>query len=321
MSTGTSSHRLRESEAALPLLDAAGGMSIGSRASMVLVRAADYLELTKPRIAVLELVTVAAAACVAGPVAGRLLHVLLGTALVAASASAANQWLERDRDRLMERTRRRPLPAGRLSGRSVIWFAAVTLLAGTIYLTTLVNVVTAGLGLLTWILYVLVYTPLKPRTPANTLVGAIAGALPALMGWTAMGQPLSIVAASLFLVLFLWQLPHFMAIAWLYRREYERAGMKMLTVVDPSGLRAGAQAVIAALVLIPVSLVPVVQPQAANVALYFLWAMALGIGMLISSVVFLIRRDTTAARWLLRVSIVYLPALMLLLMLAAPPGI
>ena len=185
----------------------------------------------------------------------------------------------------------------------------------------LVNLTTAALGLLSWTLYVLVYTPLKSRTTANTWVGAVAGALPALMGWTAMGRPLNMVAASLFFVLFLWQLPHFMAIAWLYREQYRRAGMRMLTVVDPSGLRAGAQAVIAALVLIPVSLVPVVQPQATNVRVYFLWAILLGAGLLATSVAFLIRRDQKTARLLLRVSIVYLPALLLLLMLAAPAGV
>jgi len=324
MNIGTTSGGLTEAECGLAVLEspaAVASRSATSRASVVLARLADCFELTKPKIAALELVTVAAAAFIAGPRAGLLLHVLLGTALVAASASAANQWLERRRDRMMERTASRPLPAGRLSSVSVVTLSAVTFFAGMLYLAMLVNLQTAAIGLLSWILYVLVYTPLKSRTPANTWVGAVAGALPALMGWTAMGRPLDMVAASLFLVLFLWQLPHFMAIAWLYREQYRKAGMRMITVVDPSGLRAGAQAVLAALVLIPVSLVPVVQPQATNVRLYFLWAMLLGAGLLATSVAFLIRRNQKTARLLLRVSIVYLPALLLLLMLAAPSGV
>ncbi len=239
------------------------------RRDSLLARAADYVELTKPRIATLVLVTVVVAAFVAdwGPPSGwLLLNTLLGTALVAASASALNQWLERDTDALMVRTADRPLPAGRLSVAQVVTFGLVSVVLGVGYLAAFVGWTTAALGLLTWLLYVVIYTPLKRRTPANTAVGAVAGALPVLMGWTAVGAPLDLRAWSLFLIVFLWQFPHFMAIAWIYRRDYAGAGLKMLSTVDPSGYRAGAQAIIAALVLVPVSIVPCLSQPAGRIA-------------------------------------------------------
>ena len=286
--------------------------------SPLVARLGDYVELTKPRIAILELVTLSVAALLAGIDGWLLVHALLGTALVASSASAFNQWLERHSDAQMPRTAERPLPAGRLGSFEVVLFGLVTLIAGVAYLTLKVNLLTAGLGLLTWITYVLVYTPMKYCTPMNTLVGAVAGALPILMGWTAMGQPLNLEGLTLFLVLFLWQFPHFMSIAWIYRQQYEAAGMRMLTVVDPSGMRAGAQAVIVALVLIPVSLVPAVHPLASSAFVYFAGALVLGVGQLMCAVLFLMKRDDASARRLLRASLVYLPALMLLLVLATP---
>lgn len=282
-------------------------------------RWADYLELTKPRIAVLELVTLAVAALLAGiDDVGTLAYALLGTALVAAGASAFNQWWERHSDQRMERTANRPLPAGRLTNWEVIAFGSVAAAAGVAMLAVMVNPRTAVLGFLTWFLYVMVYTPMKSRTPMNTLVGAVAGALPILMGWTAMGEPLNLKAGTLFLILFLWQFPHFMAIAWMYRRQYGEAGMKMLTVVDPSGRRAGAQAVIVALVLIPVSLVPAVLPLSGSVFVYFTGALALGVGQLLCAALFLMKLDDRSARRLLRASLIYLPALLMLLVLATP---
>jgi protoheme IX farnesyltransferase len=280
-----------------------------------LARLADFVELTKPRIAALELVTVAAAAFFAagGPVApGLLLATLFGTALVAASASALNQWLERHSDALMERTADRPLPAGRLSARDALFFGALCAVIGVFVLGFAVNWPTAALGLVTWLLYVAFYTPLKVKTPANTLVGAIAGAMPVLMGWTCVGEPLDLDATILFMVLFLWQFPHFMAIAWIYRRDYAAAGMAMLTVADPTGRRAGAQAVLAALMLIPISLLPAVrliEPA------YFALVLPLGVIQLIAAVLFMLRLDQRSARRLLRMTLVYLPAVLLLLML------
>ena len=281
-------------------------------------RLGDYLELTKPKIALMELATVATAALLAGLHAWTLLHALAGIALVAASASALNQWAERTIDRRMPRTADRPLPAGRLTAAEVLTFGVAACVAGAIYLAVLVNVLTAALAVLSWFLYVVVYTPLKPRTTANTLVGAVAGALPILMGWSAMGQPLDLKAFTLFLIVFLWQFPHFMAIAWLYRDQYAGAGLKMLTVTDPSGRRAGAQAVLAALALVPVSLVPAILPTSGTVGLYFVGVLLLGAGQLACAVAFLLCIDDKAARRLLRASLVYLPVLMMFLILATP---
>jgi len=278
--------------------------------------ARDYLELAKPKIALLELVTVAAAYYLAGhgaPQVPVLLHALLGTSFVAASASAFNQWLERTSDALMPRTADRPLPAGRLGARDVAWFGSITAVAGVCYLAIAVNQLTACLGLLSWFLYVVVYTPLKRRSSTNTAVGAVAGALPVLMGWTATGRLLDVNAATLFMVVFLWQFPHFMAIAWLYRRDYALAGMKMLTVVDPSGQRAGRQAVLAASALVPVTLVPVLVNFATPV--YGVAAITIGVAQLICAARFFRNLDETSARRLLRASLLYLPAILGLLTL------
>ncbi|HUY89325.1 MAG TPA: heme o synthase [Pirellulales bacterium] len=279
-------------------------------------RVCDYVELTKPKIAALELVTVAVAAVVASSGTldpWRLFHALLGTALVAAGASAWNQLLERETDALMERTADRPLPAGRLSVREVLGFGSAASLAGVLYLALLVNPLTSALGAATWVLYVCIYTPLKSRSHANTMVGAVAGAMPILMGWAAVGRSLDLGAATLFLIVFLWQFPHFMAIAWIYRRQYAEAGLQMLPVVDPSGLRAGGQAVLAALALLPVSLLPSMVSFAGSV--YFAWALLLGAAQLACAAMFLFRLSDGSARMLLRASLVYLPSLLTWLML------
>lgn len=284
------------------------------RRSGRLVRAADYLELTKPRIATLVLVTVAVAATLATgevPAGSLLIHTLLGTALVAASASAFNQWLERELDGRMQRTADRPLPAGRLQRWQVALFGSVSVLAGLAYLACAVNPQTAVWGFATWLTYVCLYTPLKPRTPANTAVGAVAGALPVFIGWSAVGAPLGVKAWTLLLIVYLWQFPHFMAIAWLYRRDYAAAGMQMLPVVDPTGRRAGAQAVVSALALLPVSLLFVWH---AHFALALGWALLLlGLLQLACAVAFLLRRDERTARLLLRASLVYLPLVLAVL--------
>lgn len=279
-------------------------------------RLGDYAELSKPKIIALELVAVTVAAVVSSsgsPSPWVVLNALVGTALVGASASAWNQWLERDTDARMERTAERPLPAGRLAAREAAWFGSVAGLVGWAWLACAVNLVAAGLGLVTWVLYVWVYTPLKSRTWLNTVVGAVAGALPVWIGWAAAGGRFGLAAAALFLVVFLWQFPHFMAIAWLYRQQYAAAGMQMLTVVDPSGSRAGAQAFLAALVLLPVSLLPAGMGLAGPA--YLVWALALGLGQLACAARFLGRQDDTSARLLLRASLVYLPALLVGLML------
>jgi protoheme IX farnesyltransferase len=266
----------------------------------------------------LELVVVLAAAVVATwgqPDPLVVFHVMVGTLLVAASASAANQWIERRLDARMTRTAERPLPAGRLSASEALAFAAITLALGALYLGYLVNVACLGWALATWLVYVAAYTPLKTASPASTAVGAIAGALPVLIGWTATGAPIDERALALTLVLFLWQFPHFMAIAWLYRHEYARAGHQMLTVVDPSGRRAGWQAVLSALALIPVSIVPVLDNPGLGSVLFIVLACLLGLGQLALAAAFWQRSTDTRAWLLLRASLVYLPTLLAMLML------
>jgi protoheme IX farnesyltransferase len=280
----------------------------------------DYIELTKPRIVMLELVTVVVAAHLASPWGIDplvLMHAVIGAALVAASAGAFNQWWEQATDARMARTAHRPIPSGRLTSSQVLVFGAITLAAGTTQLILGVSIITAGFAIATWVIYVLAYTPLKTRSPLNTAVGAISGALPILIGWTATGAAIDVRALAVVGVMFLWQFPHFMAIAWLYRDDYIRGGQRMLTVVDPTGMRAGAQAVVGALALVPVSLVPAMSPQAGSPAIYCGWAIALGIGQVLAATMFLIHRDDRSARRLLRASLLYLICWMGLLLMVA----
>jgi protoheme IX farnesyltransferase len=286
--------------------------------SALVARLADYLELTKPRIVVLELIVAGAAACLATPYsvnAAVVLHALWGTALVAASASVANQWWEREIDARMSRTAARPLPDGRVSSLEALVLSALTLVVGAGWLVWRVNLLTAALGIVCWVIYVAIYTPLKTRTPLNTAVGAVAGAMPALMGWTATGAPLSLEAWALAGVLFLWQFPHFMAIAWLYRRDYAAAGHRMLPVVDPTGLRCGVQAVVGALLAVPVSLIPATSAAGGSPLAYFVWAVGLGAAQLALAVRFALVRDERSARHLLRGTLLYLPAWLGMLLL------
>lgn len=285
-----------------------------------LARTADYVELTKPRIVVMELAAVAVAAQLAAPWgfdAWVLLHTVLGAALVAASAGAFNQWLEQGSDARMTRTANRPLPAGRLAAWQVMAFGLLTLAAGVFELAVFVRLTTAGWALGTWLIYVLVYTPLKTRSPLNTAVGAVSGALPIFIGWSATGTAIDMRAVAVTATMFLWQFPHFMAIAWLYREDYARGGQRMLTVVDPTGLRAGAQAVVGALLLVPVSLVPALTPEAGSSAVYCGWALLLGVTQLTAAASFLFDRNDRSARRLLRASLVYLMCWMGLLLIVS----
>jgi protoheme IX farnesyltransferase len=277
----------------------------------IAARLADYLELTKPRIVVLELFVAAAVAHLAAPQGFdrlTLIEALAGTALVAASASVANQLLERRADARMRRTANRPCAAGRVAAAEAAGLSFVGLVAGVLWLALRVNLLTAGLGVASWILYVAVYTPLKTRSPLNTAVGAVAGAIPLLMGWTATGAPLDLTAWALAGVLFLWQFPHFMAIAWLYRDDYAAGGHRMLSVVDPTGARCGVQAIIGAAALIPVSLIPALDPASGSPMIYALWSVALGAVQLAFAIQFALRRDEQTARPLLRATLLYLPA-------------
>lgn len=286
-------------------------------------RLGDYAQLVRPKIAVMELVTVAVGACVASsgvPAAPWiLLHAMLGTTLLAASASIINQWLECDSDRRMQRTADRPLPAGRMSGTHVLTLGFISGIAGMAYLISLVNLLTALLGFASWFFYVAAYTPLKFRTTSNTMVGAISGGIPVLMGWTAVSGsfegPHGLMAATLFMIVFLWQFPHFMAIAWLYREDYTAAGIQVIPVVDPTGRRAGAQAILAALVLVPVSLLPAVLTWTLAWNLpYLVCAFLLGTLQLGAAIQFSVVRDEVTARRLLRASLIYLPAVLGLLL-------
>ena len=291
-----------------------------ARSSPLLGRAAAYVELTKPKIALMVLVAVGAAACVASwrQPTWAVAHALFGTLLVAGSSCAANQWLERFRDGLMKRTQDRPLPQGRLTSSEVLAFVTITLALGFTWLALYTNLLTAGIALLTWVLYVVVYTPLKTRTTLNTFVGAIPGALPVLIGWTCVEGPLTMRAAGLFLTLFLWQFPHFMAIAWLYRQQYAAGGFRMLPTVDRTGRTAGMQAVACASLLIPISLVPVLSLQGGGAFAYAVAAVVLGSAQLACALAFAWKRDDVNARRLLRASLIYLP--LLLGCLVALPG-
>jgi protoheme IX farnesyltransferase len=295
-------------------------LAVETRAVQGLGRWKDYVELTRPRISILVLVVVAAAAYVASW--GQLdpwlmMHTLLGTAWVAASASSLNQWLEREGDARMERTSDRPLPSGRMSANQVMGFAVVTLVLGLAQLAWQVNLLTALLGLATWAIYGFAYTPLKTRTPHNTLVGAVSGALPVWMGWAAVSTTQlpwqDVRALSLLTLLFLWQFPHFMAIAWIYRDQYRQAGIRMWTVVDPTGRRAAVQAVLGALALLPISFVPALYLPVSMAGYYLLAAFALGLVQLAFAVRFFVCLNNQTARGLLRATLVYLPALLVVL--------
>lgn len=279
-------------------------------------RLADYVELTKPRIAVMVLVTVAAGYLMAAGTDARLLpllHTLVGTALVAAGASAWNMWIERGTDARMRRTADRPLPAGRLHHIEAVVFGTTLAVSGVNYLYhALPSPAAAAVAALTFITYVAVYTPLKTRTVFNTHIGAIPGALPPVIGWCAATGTLGWDAVALFLVLLFWQLPHFMAIAWMYRHDYARAGHRMIPVDDPTGRKTSRAMIAWCVVLVAVSLLPLARGRMDWV--YLVGALAVGAFFLRSTLRFRADRTETQARRVLRTSIVYLPAMMALLL-------
>jgi len=280
-------------------------------------RLADYLALIRPRLSGMALLTVAVGAILAsgGTTDWRIVtHVVAGAALVAAGASALNQLMERDIDARMQRTQDRPLPAGRLQPIQVLVFGVGSALGGVAYLAlTLSKPLAAVVAALTLVIYVFIYTPLKRRTPLNTLVGAIAGALPPVIGWTAVRGSLSAEIGALCVILFLWQVPHFLAIAWIYRLDYCRAGLCMLPSVDCEGRMIGRQIICNCLALVAASLTPLVVGGAGRV--YLAGALLLGIGFLVCAARFSLRRSQVRARAVLRASLIYLPALLTLLLL------
>ena len=276
---------------------------------------ADYLELAKPRITLMVVMTTYVGFAVAhrGPLAlGLLAATLIGTALVAAGSATMNMLLERRTDALMLRTRNRPLPAGRLRNVDALAFGLFLSSAGLALLVFRAGPLPAAVALATWASYLFLYTPLKTRTSLATMVGALPGALPPVIGWTAAAGRLEPGAFVLFAIMFLWQIPHFLAIAWIYREDYARGGLPMLPVLDPEGRMTGRQAVANSLALTLISLTPAVAGLAGRA--YLVGAALLGFGFTGVAIYAAVLRTTMAARRLFLASLLYLPALYALLL-------
>jgi protoheme IX farnesyltransferase len=274
----------------------------------------NYLELTKPRITGFILMSTAVGFLCGTHLASSnaniwltLFHTLLGTALIASGTAALNQWYEREADAKMNRTKLRPIPSGRVTSARAFWFATLLSIAGFADLWLGANRLTALLGAFTLASYLFVYTPLKRRSPHSTTIGAIPGAMPPLIGFAAAANALTAEAWVLYAILFLWQFPHFYAIAWMYREDYARAGIRMLPVVEPDGASTGRRMVLFSLVLLPVSLLPKFTAMAGNV--YLFGAAALGAIFVYAAMRALFNRSDLRARQVLLASIVYLPAL------------
>jgi protoheme IX farnesyltransferase len=300
-----------------PLLEDAPGPTAGA-AALAEGRGvvADYVELSKPRITAMVTVTTLVGYVLGarGPVEGaHLFSTLLGTTLVAAGASTLNMLLERRIDALMLRTRTRPLPSGRLRPAEALACGLALTSTGLAALAWLAGPLPALVALATWASYLFVYTPLKPRTSLSTVVGAFPGALPPVIGWTAARGELEPAAFVLFAILFLWQIPHFLAIAWIYRDDYARGGLPMLPVLDPEGRITGRQAVANSLALLVVSLTPTAAGLAGST---YLWgAIVLGVGFSAVAVRAAAARTPRAARALFLASLVYLPGICALLLI------
>ena len=273
-------------------------------------RASDYVALAKPRLNLLVVASALAGYAMAGgdatSVAG-VLALVAGTGLVAGGASAFNQIMERDADALMRRTRSRPLPDGRLETGEAFGFAIILSIAGLVILAAVVNPLSAAVALATLASYAIVYTPLKRRTSFATVIGAFPGALPPVIGWAAADNSLSQGAWVLFGIVFLWQLPHFLAIAWMYREDYARAGFPMLPVIEPDGRSTARQAVVYTAALLPLALAPTLTGMSG--ALYFISALVLTALFLVMSCRFAMTYAVRDARRLFFASIAYLPIL------------
>ena len=279
-------------------------------------RIAAYVELTKPRIALMLVLTSAAGFYVAsnGTFNWALFaNAMIGIALLAFGVATLNQFIERKTDVLMERTAERPLPSARLTANEALIFGILQCIVAEVYIAALVNLLTATLGVVVILGYVLIYTPLKRRTSASTAIGAIPGAMPPLMGWTAATGDITLGAWALFVIQFLWQFPHFLAIAWMYRDQYAKAGILMLPVLEPEGRLTGRQIVTFAFMLLAASLAPFFLGFASSI--YLFAAAFLGVWFFIESLRFAIKRTDALARRLLLASVIYLPILFLVLVL------
>ncbi len=276
---------------------------------------ADYWVLTKPEVNCLVLVSTLVGFYLGsrGPLNLMLLiHTLLGTLLVASGTATLNQFIEREADARMRRTARRPLPAGRLAPSQAMWFGILLSVWGGLYLALAVNALASSLALLTLASYLLLYTPLKKKTPLCTLVGAFPGAMPPLIGWAAAHGSLSRGAWVLYAILFFWQFPHFLAIAWMYREDYARAGLRMLPRGDIEGRFTAAEILAFTIALLPLSLIPSLMGQVGLT--YFLGTLALGLGFLYHGARLAFSRSNALARRLVLASVVYLPLVFALMM-------
>jgi len=277
---------------------------------------ADYVALAKPELTLLSVLTSVGGAYLAArdfiPYAA-LVHTLIGTTLVGAGAGALNQYIERNSDALMRRTENRPLPSGRVQPREALLFGIVLSVLGVLQLSLLTHPLAGSLAAATLGTYLFLYTPLKRMTPFSTVVGGIPGALPPLIGWAAVTGDLPAAAWSLFFILFFWQMPHFLSLAWMYRKDYARAGYRMLTVVDPSGQVAARQILIYNLALVPAALAPTLMGILGP--LYFFAALTLTIGFLVQAARLHHERTNVNARKLFYGSLVYLSVLIGLMIL------
>jgi protoheme IX farnesyltransferase len=276
----------------------------------------DFLELTKPRITLLILICTGVGYFFGSHTPFRfltLVHAVLGTALMASGTSALNQWYEADSDARMCRTRRRPIPSGRIKSGHGFVFAVLLSAAGFAELWFGTNALTAALGLFTLLSYILAYTPLKQRSEVCTIVGALPGALPPLIGYAAASGRLDARALTLFLILFVWQFPHFYAIAWMYREDYARGGIRILAVIDPDGESTAKNIVACSVLLVPISLAPLFFGMTGLV--YAMAAVAAGLGFLHFGVRFVRERTFVRARQVLLASVLYLPMLFALMMI------
>ncbi len=286
----------------------------------VVRRAADFFELAKPRVVLMVLITAFVGFYVGSaalPDYLRLINMLLGTALAAGGTLALNQFMERQGDALMQRTRHRPIPDGRVQPGEAFWFGAVVTLAGLAYLALAVNAISAWVTALITASYLLLYTPMKRKSSLCILAGAVPGALPPVIGWVAARGRLDIDAWVLFAILFLWQVPHTLAIAWLYRDDYARAGIQFLPVIDPDGSSTNRQILSHCAALLAVSLLPTLLGLAG--AVYFTVAFVLGVGFLASGVRLAMESSLNGARRLLFASLIYLPVLLLMMALDRVP--
>jgi heme o synthase len=277
---------------------------------------AAYLELTKPRIALMLVLTSAAGFYLGSPSFfnwSLFLHSMFSITLLAFGVATLNQYIERDTDKLMTRTENRPLPSGRLTAIEALIFGLVLCFVSELYLYSLVNPLTALLGLAVIVGYVLLYTPLKTRTSLSTAIGAIPGALPPLLGFSAASNEITLGAWITFAILFVWQFPHFLAIAWMYREQYAKAGILMLPVIEPEGKITARQIVAFAVILLPVSIAAYFVHLAGVV--YLIGAVILGLWFLYESIKMARLKTDAQARKLLRVSVIYLPLIYLLLAL------